>query len=318
MEPSKPTSADSPRPEDVELPPSPRGSSSETTPESDYQLYYGLASLPGIPFFYTNDTAEILGYSIFPPHPITLKGNYRLYYEMGCLPGLNLLHMETKSQSDIPAATLFPSRPIPQVYYAYHPSLSTEALAPRRPDPSPIQRPQTQQRKTSVPLSREEPQTQQSGEPVILVEEEIPASLRPGSIHTLASLSRTSLVRVLSPTTEDPSESTPLHQVVDGASLEDTPMPNDTEDPSESTPLHQVVDGATLEDTPMPNDNPVSDHQDGETGFLASIAGSFYKRRENNKRGKVTRFFASIAASLHGSREKKKLQKSAKRLSKIK
>lgn len=271
-------------PENIELPPSPTAPSQEITSESDYQAYYGLASLPGVPFYYNNDTAETLGYSIFPPHPITLNEDYRLYYQLGCLPGLNLLHMESQSsQSDVPTATLFPSRPSPQVYQAYHPSLSTETLAlpPRRPDPTPLQRPQTQQRDKSV----------------ILVEEEIPQILRPGSIYNLASLSRTSLLRPLSATIESPSsrpEPTPV-------TLEDAPMPYDS-----------------LEDVSAPSESPASDHQGAESDFLSSIAGSFYKRKENNRRGKVARFFTSIAASFHGSRETKRLEKVARRLSKNK
>ena len=291
MESSNPTSARSPlecKPEKIPLPTSPTASSEEVTSESDYQLYYGLASLPGIPFFYNNDTAETLSYSIFPHHPITLKGDYRLYYELGCLPGLNLLHKEMEpSQFGVAAPTLFLSRPSPQVYLAYRPCLVTAALAPRRPDPTPVQRPQTQQCADSVLPSEEESQTQQSEESVLLVEEEIPPSLRPGSLHILASLSRMSLLRPLSATIERPSSRTEPTLV-------------------------------TLEDAPMPNASPVLEHRDAETGFLASIAGSFYKRRDSKRRAKVTRFFTSIAASLHGSREKKRLEKVAKRLSKNK
>ena len=305
IEASNPTSAESPcdcMPENIELPLSPTTPSQEIDSDSDYQVYYGLASLPGIPFFYNNDTAESFGYSVFPPHPITLNSDYRLYYELGCLPGLNLLHKETQSpQSDVPTATLFPSRPSPslQVYQAYQPSLSTESLAlpPPRPDPTPLQRPQTQQHENLVPLSDEEPQTQESEESVILIEEEIPAVLRPGSIYNLASLSRTSLVRPLSVTIKRPASRTEHTPVT----LEDAPMPNDS-----------------LEDVSAPSDSPDSDPRHAKTGFLASIAGSFYKRRDSKKRAKVTRFFTSIAASFHGSREKSRLVKVARRLSKNK
>ena len=304
MEPSSLTSAESPcdcKPENIELPPSPTTPSQETASEGDYQLYYGLASLPGIPVFYNNDTAESLSYSVFPPHPITLNSDYRLYYELGCLPGLNLLHKETQPlQSDVPTATLFPSRPSPslQVYQAYQPSLSTETFAPpHRPDPTPLQRPQTQQCEAPGPLSEEEESQTETEESVMLVEEEIPASLRPGSIYNLASLSRTSLVRPLSVTIERPASHTDHTPVT----LEDAPMPNDS-----------------LEDVSAPSDSSVSDHPHAETGFLASIAGSFYKRRDSKRRAKVTRFFTSIVASFHGSREKSKLVKVAKRLSKNK